>query len=388
VQTRLLQKRDKQVTTRGLHRLSICNQQVSESPVPFDAEDGLLTRKKGESQMQRRTIVLGACLGLVLLLSPFVAQAQYQVTNLVSNQKKDAKLTDPFLVNAWGITYSPGGPFWISDNGSGWSTLYTSSGAKVPLNVTVPSASGNGAGTPTGIAFNGSQDFQVQGWPAIFLFATLDGTISGWAPQSNPNTAIIGVNNPGAVYTGLAITSNASGNFLFAADNANNKVDIYDANFKLVKSVTDTSLPAGFAPFGIQDFGGLVYVTFAAPNGGSGGYIDIFGEDGTLLKQVAHGLPLNQPWGLTIAPKGFGPLSNTLLVSNNTNTGTINAFNALTGQFVGTVKDTTGKVIQIDQLWGVIFGGGNGTDGSVNQLFFTAGPNNNTVGLFGVINFK
>jgi uncharacterized protein (TIGR03118 family) len=160
--------------------------------------------------MQRRTIVLGACLGLVLLLSPLVAQAQYKVTNLVSNQKKDAKLTDPFLVNAWGITYGPGGPFWISDNGSGWSTLYTSSGAKIPLNVTIPSASGNGAGTPTGIAFNGSQDFQVQGWPAIFLFATLDGTISGWAPQSNPNTAIIGVNNPGAVYTGLAITSNAS----------------------------------------------------------------------------------------------------------------------------------------------------------------------------------
>jgi len=338
--------------------------------------------------MQRRTIFVSACLGLVLLLSPLAAQAQYKVTNLVSNQKKDAKLTDPFLVNAWGITYGPGGPFWISDNGSGWSTLYTSSGAKVPLNVTVPSASGNGAGTPTGIAFNGSQDFQIQGSSTFFLFATLDGTISGWAPQVNPNTAIIAVNNPGAVYTGLAITSNASGNFLFGADNANNKVDIYDANFKLVKSVTDTTLPAGFAPFGIQDFGGLVYVTFAASNGGSGGFIDIFGEDGTLLKQVAHGLPLNQPWGLTIAPKDFGPLSNTLLVSNNTNTGTINAFNALTGQFVGTVKDTTGKVIQIDQLWGIIFGGGNGTDGSVNQLFFTAGPNNNTVGLFGVINFK
>lgn len=338
--------------------------------------------------MQRRTIVLGACLGLVLMLSPRVAQAQYKVSNLVSNEKKDAKLTDPLLVNAWGITYGPGGPFWISDNGSGWSTLYTSSGAKVPLNVTVPSASGNGAGTPTGIAFNGSQDFQVQGWAAIFLFATLDGTISGWAPQSNPNAAIIAVNNPGAVYTGLAITSKASGNFLFAADNANNKVDIYDGNFQLVKSVTDTTLPPGFAPFGIQDFGGLVYVAFAAPNGGSGGFIDIFGEDGTLLKQVAHGLPLNQPWGLTIAPKDFGQFSNTLLVSNNTNTGTINAFNAITGQFVGTLKDTTGKVIQIDQLWGIIFGGGNGTDGSANQLFFTAGPNNNLVGLFGVINFK
>jgi uncharacterized protein (TIGR03118 family) len=337
--------------------------------------------------MQRRTVALTVFLGLVMLFSSSVVHAQYQVTNLVSNQEKTARVTDPLLVNAWGLTYGPGGPFWISDEGSGWSTLYAGNGSKVPLNVLIPSV-GDGPGSPTGVAFNGSQDFQVQGWAAIFLFATLDGTISGWAPQSNPNAAIIAVKTPGAVYTGLAITSKASENLLFAADNKNNKVDIYNGSFKLVKSFTDTSLPAGFAPFGIQDFGGLVYVAFASSSGAAGGFIDIYSEDGTLLKQLAHGAPLNQPWGFAVAPKNFGPFSNTLLVSNNTNSGTINAFNAITGQFVGTLKDTNNEVIHIDQLWGIKFGDGTGSNGSTNQLFFTAGPDNNLVGLFGVIAFK
>jgi uncharacterized protein (TIGR03118 family) len=165
-------------------------------------------------------------------------------------------------------------------------------------------------------------------------------------------------------------------------------VDIYDGNFHLVKSFTDTTLPAGFAPFGIQDFGGLVYVAFAGNAGAPGGFIDIYSEDGTLLKQLADGAPLNQPWGLAIAPKDFGPLSNTLLVSNNTNAGTINAFNAVTGQFVGTLKDANNKPIVINQLWAIRFGGGAAADGSTNQLFFTAGPDNNNAGLFGVIAFK
>jgi uncharacterized protein (TIGR03118 family) len=339
--------------------------------------------------MQRRTTALGVLVGLSMLFGSSVVHAQYQVTDLVSNQAKTARTTDPLLVNAWGLTNPPGGPFWISDNGSGWSTLYNANGSKIPLNVLIPSA-GDGPGSPTGIVFNDPSDgeFQVHGWPSIFLFATLDGTISGWAPQSNPNAAIIAVKTPHAVYTGLAITGHASENVLFAVDNANNKVDIYDGNFHLVKSFTDTSLPAGFAAFGIQDFGGLVYVTFANSSGAADGFIDIYSEDGTLLKQLASGVPLNQPWGLAIAPKDFGPLSNTLLVSNNTNTGTINAFNAVTGQFVGTVKDTNNKPVVIDQLWAIRFGGGAAADGATNQLFFTAGPDNNNAGLFGVITFK
>jgi uncharacterized protein (TIGR03118 family) len=155
-----------------------------------------------------------------------------------------------------------------------------------------------------------------------------------------------------------------------------------------VTSLTDTTLPAGFAPFGIQDFGGLLYVAFASTSGSAGGYIDIYSEGGVFLKRVAQGSPLNQPWGLAVAPKNFGSLSNTLLVSNNTNTGTINAFNSVTGQWVGTIKDITGKPIEINQLWGIEFGGGTAKNGNTNQLFFTAGPDGNLAGTFGRIDVQ
>jgi uncharacterized protein (TIGR03118 family) len=338
--------------------------------------------------MSRHRIGFTICLGLAFALVSSAALAQYQVVNLVSNQFGAARHDDPFMVNGWGLVYGPGGPFWISDEGSGWSTLYNGQGIKKTLEVQIPSASGASPGSPTGIVFNGSSEFQVGGWTAFFLFATLDGTISGWAPQSNPNDAIIAVNNSstGASYTGLAITSKTSGNFLYAADVANNKVDVYDGQFNLVKSFTDGTVPAGFTPFGIQDLGGLVYVSFASSTGGTGGFIDIFHEDGTLLRRLAQGAPLNQPWGFAVAPKNFGRLSNTLLISNNTNNGTINAFNLETGQHVGTVRDTTGKNIVIDQLWGIRFGGGAANNGRTNQLFFTAGPHNNLAGTFGVIN--
>ena len=337
--------------------------------------------------MQRRMSVFVFVVGVALMFATSAANAQYQLTNLVSSVSGQAQHTDPLLINAWGLAYGPGGPFWISDQGSGWSTLYTGNGVKEGLEVTVPSANGKGTGQPTGIVYNGSQDFWVQGWPAIFLFATLDGTISGWAPQSNPNAAIIAVNNPGAMYTGLAITSNPSGNFLFAADLANNKVDMYDASFNLVQSFTDPTIPAGYAPFGIQDIDGLLFVSYVSQAEGPGGIIDMYSEQGVYLKRLTTGAPLDQPWGFTVAPRNFGPLSNALLIANNINgQSTINAYNALTGEFVGTMKDVNGKEIKIDQLWGIEFGG-SGKDGTKNQLFFTAGPSNNLAGTFGKITF-
>ena len=196
------------------------------------------------------------------------------------------------------------------------------------------------------------------------------------------------VPSTGASYTGLAVTSKASGNFLFAANIASSKVDMFDGSYNLVGSFTDTTLPAGFTPFGIQDIDGLLYVAFASSTGGAGGFVDVFTESGTFVKQLISGAHLNQPWGLAIAPKNFGPLSSTLLVSNNTNSGTINGFNALTGQFVGTIKDTSGKPIRIDQLWGIEFGGGTANNGKTNELFFTAGPSNNLAGTFGSISVK
>jgi len=341
--------------------------------------------------MQRHKIAFTICLGLAVTLFSSAALAQYQLTNLVSNQAKTAKFMDPLQVNGWGLARSSGSPFWVSDQGSGWSTLYTGKGVKEGLEVLIPSASGAGPGQPTGIVFNGStSEFQVQGSKADFLFATLDGTISGWAPGANPNDAIIAVNNSkaGASYTGLAVTNRPSGNLLYAANLVQNVVEVYDGSFNLVNSFTDSTLPAGYVPFGIQDIGGLVYVAFAQADEAPGGYIDIFQEDGTFVRQLAAGAPLNQPWGFAVAPKNFGALSNTLLVSNNTNSGTINAFNLETGQFVGTVKDTSGKDIVIDQLWGIEFGGGAANNGKTNQLFFTAGPYNNLAGTFGVIVLK
>jgi uncharacterized protein (TIGR03118 family) len=338
--------------------------------------------------MHRRTLAFTFGLGLVMTFASTAALAQYQLTNLVSNQVKWAKNTDPLSVNAWGLVHTPGSPFWVSDEGSGWSTLYDGKGVKQGLEVEIPSANGAGTGSPTGIVFNGSSDFQVKGKSAIFIFATLDGTICAWAPGVDRNNAQIAVPSTGASYTGLAITSKASGNFVFAANIASGKVDMFDGTYTLVGSFTDTTLPAGFTPFGIQDLDGLLYVAFASSTGGAGGFVDTFSEDGTFVKQLISGAPLNQPWGITIAPKNFGPLSSTLLVSNNTNSGTINGFNALTGQFVGTIKDTNGKPIHIDQLWGIEFGGGTANNGRTNELFFTAGPSNNLAGTFGSISFK
>jgi uncharacterized protein (TIGR03118 family) len=340
--------------------------------------------------MQRRKIAFTICLGLAVMLVSSAALAQYQLTNLVSNQAKTAKFMDPLQVNGWGLARGAGGPFWVSDQGSGWSTLYNGQGVKQGLVVLVPSESGMGPGQPTGIVVNSSSDFQIGGWNSFFLFATLDGTISGWAPQTNFNDAVIVADNlaAGASYTGLAITNRPSGNLLYAANQAKNVVEVYDGSFTLVNTFTDSTLPAGYAPFGIQDIGGLVYVAFAQTNGDPGGYIDVFQEDGTFVRTLAHGGPLNQPWGFAAAPSNFGPLSNTLLVSNNTNAGTINAFNVETGQFVGKVKEGNGKPIVIDQLWGIAFGGGTSQNGRTNQLFFTSGPFNNLAGTFGVIDLK
>jgi uncharacterized protein (TIGR03118 family) len=317
------------------------------------------------------------------------ALAQYQLINLDSNQAKTAKFMDPLQVNGWGLARSSGGPFWVSDQGSGWSTLYNGQGVKQGLIVSIPSFNGAGPGQPTGIVFNGTSDFQVQGQGAFFIFDTLDGTISAWAPGVNPNASIIAVNNwaAGASYTGLAITNRPSGNLLYAANLPNNVVEVYDGSFNLVNTFTDTTLPAGYGPFNVADINGLVYVTFALINLAPSGQIDVFQEDGTFVKVLAQGAPLNQPYGLAVAPSNFGPLSNTLLVGNNLNhPGTISGFNLETGQLVGTLKDTNGKEIAIDQLWGLEFGGGSANNGRTNQLFFAAGPFNNLAGTFGVIN--
>jgi len=289
------------------------------------------------------------------------AQAQYRITNLVSNQVGQARTIDPLLANAWGLARGASSPWWISDNDTGWSTLYDANGKQSSLKVLIPTAGNgpssptglNGPGTPTGIVFNGSStDFKVQGMKSDFIYATLDGTISAWAPGVNANQSTLVVDNSAskASYTGLAITSNPSGNYLYAADNTNNLIDMYDGNFALVKSFGDPAIPSNFSVFGVQDINGLLYVAYAVPNIGAGGYIDLFTENGTFVKTLIQGWPLNQAWGIAAAPRNFGPLSNTLLVSNNSVEGTINAFDPITGTFVGTIKDENGRKIVLNNL--------------------------------------
>ena len=251
----------------------------------------------------------------------------------------------------------------------------------------------NGPGTPTGIVANASKtDFQVSGVASSFIFATLDGTISAW-PGLNKNLATLKVDNSAskASYTGLAITSNPSGNFLYAADNTNNKIDMFDGNFNLVKSFVDPAAPSTLSVFGIQDINGLVYVTYAIPNVGAGGYVDVFKEDGTFVKTLIKGEILNQAWGVAAAPPNFGPLSNTLLISNNSVDGTINAFDPITGKFVGTIRDERGQKIVLNNLWGIAFGGGATNNGATNALFVTIGQGigtNELAGTFAEIVFK
>lgn len=346
--------------------------------------------------MQGRTLPGLAMLGLLLVSVCNLAQAQYQLTTLDSNQiGKGTQPADPQSVNAWGLARAPSSPWWVNNNGSGWATLYNGTGVKQGLEVEIPSAPTAGPiGTPTGMVWNTSQsgEFEVQGWPTFFLFDSLDGTITAWAPGLSLFHAQIAVDNSAnkASYTALAVTNRKSENFLFTADTANNRVDIYDGTFTWKGSfAADSAVPAGFTVFGIRDIKGMVFVAFADAAGGPGGFVDIYSESGALVKSgFIKGEHLNQPWGFAMAPANFGPLSNSLLVSNNTNEGTINAFNPQTGAFVGTVRDTSGKPIHIDQLWAIDFGGDTAANGPGNTLFFTAGPSNNLAGQFGTIVLK
>ena len=331
-------------------------------------------------QLSPRKLVSAAIVVLVLSLTG-TAFAQYTLKTLVKNSGKNG---DKQLINPWGLAYAPSEYFWFSDEGTGLSTLYDGNGVKQSLVVTIPTASGTGVGSPTGIVSNTGTQFQIMHWTSAFMFATIDGLICGWS-HFEPNNALIGVSSPGSVYTGLAI--NAANNMIYAADFANNKIDAYDGTFKFVKSFTDSSIPAGYAAFNVQDIGGQLYVAYALQNGKKGGYIDIFTESGTLVKTlVAKSKQLNQPWGFAMAPSNFGVFSNALLVSNNVNAGTVVAFDPNTGAFLGTLSTAAGKKITLGGVWGIEFGGGDPQNGNTNSLYWVGGPKNDTGGLFGVIN--
>ena len=330
------------------------------------------------------------------VLSSFSAPvfAQYTVTNLVSNQNANgANPADQTLVNAWGITSGAGTPFWVSDNGTGKSTLYNSVGQKQGLTVIVPAVGGGATpGVPTGVVVNTTGQFDVteNGVTAspIFIFATQDGTIRGWSPKVDGTHALLGADRSsvGASYTSLAIANDGTENLIFAADNSSNRqIDVFRSDYSLKMSFSDPELQSKMAPYGMREINGKLWVTFTPLNKGQDGLVDIFNLDGTVFKHdAAHG-PLHSPWGLALAPNNFGPMSNAVLIGNNDKQGRINAFNPTTGQFLGALTNASGAPISINQLWGLDFGKGGGANGAINELFFTAGPDNYASGLFGVI---
>jgi uncharacterized protein (TIGR03118 family) len=346
-----------------------------------------------------RTVLFAASFLLALGFLPSLttpAFAQYTVTNLVSNQNPiGTNAADPALVNAWGITSTATSPFWLSDNGTGVSTLYNSLGQKQKLVVTIPAAGGStAAGTPTGVIANATKQFNVTangktGSPA-FIFATFDGTISGWSPAVDPTHAVIGPGADrstfGASYTALVIANDGVANFLYAADNsANAEIDMFGSNFQFLKSFSDPTVPRKFTPYGMREINGKLWVAYTPLNKGQDGLVDIFNLDGTLFKHDAVHGPLHSPWAFALAPGDFGKFSNAILIGNNIKDGRINAFDPDSGMFLGTLTDASGQPIVIDQLWGLDFGKGGGANGGTNELFFTAGPDVYANGLFGVI---
>ena len=360
------------------------------------------------TRVPRRVAAFSGGLGvLALSLSALPAAAQYRQTNLVSDDTSliPAVHQDPNLINAWGISASPAGPFWVSSADAGKSTLYNTAGVPQGLVVNIPNAPGlTGPGSPTGQVFSGSQDFKVDATrPARFIFATEQGTISGWNPGANPTNAILKVDNSatGAVYKGLALANNGVGNFLYAADFFNGKIDAFDANYaaaSLLGSFTDPTAPADYHPFNIQNLGGELYVAYAKAEIGSSeeikgdglGFVSVFDANGNFLRRLASGTDaggnltdLNAPWGLAIAPaSGFGKFNGDVLVGNF-GSGKILAFDKVSGALTGVVTNaSTGAPIVIDGLWGLQTGNG-GNGGSADKIYFSAGPLAEAHGLFG-----
>jgi uncharacterized protein (TIGR03118 family) len=326
--------------------------------------------------------------------------ATLTVTNLISDGAIPAAHTDANLVNPWGVAFAPGGEFWIADNGKSVSTLNTADGTALPLVVSIPGG-GGGASAPTGQVFNGTGGFVVSkaglSGPAQFIFVGEDGGISGWSPNVDGTNAVLTVDQSaqGAVFKGAAIATSGRRHhtFLYVTDFHNGKVDIFDSTFTQVNSpnaFVDPQTPAGFAPFNVQAVGSILFVTYAKQNalkhddvaGAGNGFVDEFDTSGNLIRRLQHVSALNSPWGVSQAPASWGPAQGDILVGQF-GSGQVAAFNIKSGKFEGLVRRTAdNKPIVIDGLWALTFGNG-GQAGPTSTLFFTAGPNGESDGLFG-----
>lgn len=323
----------------------------------------------------------------------------YVQTNLVSDNGVAGTRTDSELVNAWGLAPGlNGGPWWVAAAERGVSPAYDSTGAAAAATVQIPPAAGQTEANPTGVVANPTSGFVVSSGgksaAAEYVFVTENGTVAGWSPDVDLTHAVRVVDNSsaGAVYKGAAIASRRRHAMLYAADFHNGTIDVFDSNFVQAphrrKAFRDATLPAGYAPFNVANVDGLLYVTYALQDGAAHddvggprhGFVDVFDTAGTLVKRFASRGSLDSPWAVVVAPHDFGMFSDDVLVGNFGN-GKISAFNRK-GRFMGFVVGSDAQPLEIDGLWGMAFGNG-GQAGPTNTLFFAAGPNGETHGLFG-----
>lgn len=319
--------------------------------------------------------------------------AEFTQTNLVSDTAGfGAARMDANLVNAWGIALSPTGKIWISCNGPGVSVVYDNTGQTVIPPVTIPAAAAGQTGTPSGVVYNSTPDFNG----SKFIFVSEDGIVSAWT-SGGAAVKMADQSAENAVYKGVAIGNDGGSNFLYVTNFKQSKIDVFDKNFNLVsgKSLMDPGIPADYGPFGIQNIGGKLYVTYAkhkAPDnhddqaGPGNGYVDIFNPSGTLIGRLATQGTLNSPWGIAAAPAGFVQGGPAILIGNFGD-GHINVYDP-SGIFRGQLEGTDGQALSIDGLWGIAFSGSNGMNGKgIGQqvLYFTAGPDAESHGLFGTL---
>jgi uncharacterized protein (TIGR03118 family) len=396
---------------------------------------GALPMKKFKKMLLRFT----SSTAVVLIMGAVCFGQHYNQTNLVSSTSGIAPVTDPQLVNPWGISRSSGSPWWVSDNATGLSTLYNGAGAKQSLIVTIPPADPANKNTPTGtptgtIANSSPTDFLLApGKPAVFLFSTLDGTIAGWNPAvgvapgvAPPSTRAVTVvkTSDGSSYTGLTSAFINGNRFLYAANFAKGRVDVYDNAFHLVNlskghldedssdheghssenSFVDEDLPRFYVPFNVQAIGNDVVVTYVLHEEGSRfetdgpglGFVDIYSSTGQLLKRLEHGDWLNAPWGVALAPLDFGRFSHDLLIGqfagggDTQSSGFIAAYDLATGKFDGLLQDASGKPLAINGVWALSAGNvsPNNNDAAAapaTEVYFTAGPNHGSGGLLGYL---
>lgn len=327
---------------------------------------------------------------------PHVASASYKQTVLVSDTAGfNAMRIDPTLVNAWGIAINPSGIPWISANGKGLSEVYDKNGMPKRAPVNIPSQGMLNGGTPSGVVFNKTSDFVIPATAQVskFIFAGEDGKIYAWSSGDSTRT-VVDRSAWGSVYKGIEIAQDGNANFLYATDFHNAKVDVFDKNFMLVttKPFMDMKIPMGFAPFNIRLIDDFLYVTYAkqqAPDnhddekGPGNGYINIFKTNGWLIKRFVSKGKLNSPWGIEKAPEGFGQGKNVILVGNFGD-GRINVYENVEGEFLRTLK-YNGMPVWIDGLWAITFPDNNIPGDNPNKLYFTAGPDDESHGLFGYL---